>query len=152
QIGTAAQSEIRAIAVPPGDLPGQPQLLRSPNGLDQSPFVLVDTSDNVWVFWNTVTGDGGIWYRRFLRATMAWEVAEGIQVPGTSAAGVQAPITAVSDADGGIWLFWVRFTITAANLWYTRYSPVMQIWNNPRQLTGYPGTEAEPFVLRGPDS
>lgn len=136
----------------PGELPGRPQLLKSPNGSDGNQFVMVDNSDNVWVFWQTTSGNGGIWYRRFLRATMAWETAEGTQVP--DIIGVEyAGYTAVSDTAGGIWFFWVRRpTPSSSNIWCTRHNPVTQRWSEPRQITDYPGIEAELSVLRGTDS
>jgi hypothetical protein len=141
-------SQIQVVAVPPDGLPGQPQALIVPYDHNRNPFVMVDSSDNVWVFW-CETNAGGLWYRRFLRSTRAWEAAEGTPVPGTSE--VQALPTAVSDAEGGVWLFWVRPIPSAANIWYARYNPVTQIWGEPRQITRYLGIEAEPFVLRGLD-
>ena len=141
-------SEIQVIAVPPGGLPGQPQPLRAPLNRNINPLVMVDNRDNVWVFW-CEAGNGGIWYRRFLRATGAWETAEGTQVPGTSE--MQVFPTAVGDAEGGSWLFWVRSMPNAQNIWYARHNPVTQIWGEPRQVTRHLGIEAEPFVLRGPD-
>jgi hypothetical protein len=141
-----SNSEIKVINVPPDpdELPGQPQLLRLPNSLDNySPFVMVDKRDNVWVFWSGTTG--GIWYRRFLRPRGEWETVE-TQIPGTS--GEVSSLTAVSDAEGGIWLFW----LSTGNIWYVRYNPVTQIWGEPRQLTRHLGTDSSAlFVLRGPD-
>jgi Family of unknown function (DUF6519) len=155
-------SQIQVIAVPPGGLPGQPQPLIVPNDHNRNPFVMVDNRDNVWVFWYVKTSDetsvaDGIWYRRFLRATMAWETAAGTEVPGTTAAVMHGSLAAVSDAEGGIWLFWARSTPgaanmpSAANIWYARRNPVTQIWGEPRQITRHPGAEDTPVVLRGPD-
>jgi hypothetical protein len=154
--GPFAESTTRAIAVPSGGQPDQPQLLQSPHGHPKHPFVMVDNSDNVWVFWQAFPGEGGIWYRRFLRATMAWETAESTHVPGTAAGELaQASPTAVSDAEGGIWLFWLSTAnivgLSTASIWYARYNPVTQIWGEPRQMTGFLRNDAAPFVLRGPD-
>src|SRR5262245_24218750 len=117
QLSALDNSKLWAIAVHPGELPGQPQLLKSPNGNDRNPFVMVDNNDNVWVFWQTTSGEGGIWYRRFLRATMAWETTEGTQVPGITAGLVSVEYTVVSDTAGGIWLFWVRGPLSSQNIW-----------------------------------
>ena len=113
---------------------------------------MVDSSDNVWVFWQAFPGEGGIWYRRFLRATMAWETAERTQVPGTDAGELaQASLTAVSDAEGGIWLFWLSTAhivgLSTANIWYARYNPVTQIWGEPRQMTGFLRNDADTLRL-----
>jgi hypothetical protein len=157
-------SQIQVIAVPPGGLPGQPQSLIKPVDHNRNPFVMVDNRDNVWVFWYTKTSPDdetsladGIWYRRFLRATMAWETVEGTEVPGTTAAVLPGSLAAVSDAEGGVWLFWVRANPGTAtipsptDIWYARRHPVTQIWGEPRQITRHPGTEDTPVVLRGPD-
>jgi hypothetical protein len=149
-------SQIQVIAVPPGGLPGQPQSLTAPTDHNRDPFIMVDNRDNVWVFWYDTSQDdtsstGSIWYRRFLRATMAWETVGGTELPGTSGGAVHASFSAASDAEGGIWLFWVRSTPSAANIWYTAHNPVAQTWSEPWQVTRHPGTESGPFVLRGPD-
>jgi hypothetical protein len=153
-----AESKIQAIAVPSDEQPDQPQsqLLQSPHGHPKHPFVMVDHSENVWVFWQAFPGQGGIWYRRFLSATGAWEIAESTHVPGTDAGELaQASPTAVSDAEGGIWLFWLSTAhivgLSTASIWYARYNPVTQIWGEPRQMTGFLRHDADPFVLRGPD-
>ena len=62
--------------------------------------------------------------------------------------------TAVSDAEGGIWLFWVRNRRGRDNIWYVRRNIFTQTWSEPRQITSH--TEADtndenPFVLLGPD-
>jgi hypothetical protein len=157
-------SQIQVVAVPPGGLPGQPQTLAAPHDHNRNPFVMVDSRDNVWVFWYDKTSDdetsplaNGIWYRRFLRATMAWESPGGTEVPGTDAAVTAGSLAAVSDAEGGVWLFWVRSAPGAANvpgatnIWYTRRNPVTQVWGEPRQITRHPGIEDTPVVLPGPD-
>ena len=42
----------------------------SPEAVDEQPFVVVDHSDNVWVFWRSgAVGGFRIWYRRFLHAS-----------------------------------------------------------------------------------
>ena len=140
--GEPPGNEIRVIDVPPDpdELPGQPQPL-STGDSNVNPFVIVDNRDNVWVFWTS--GGNNILYRRFLRATRAWE-AEETQVPGIFG---WEP-TAVSDTEGGIWLSWVS---REGNIRYARYSPVTQMWGEPRQITSSHRGEAEPFVLRGPD-
>jgi hypothetical protein len=153
QLNQTANSGIRAIAVPPGGLPppGQPQLLRPPN-VDLNPFVMVDNSDNVWVFWYSHADNGGIWYRRFLQATREWETAEGTQVPGST--GIGGSPTAVSDAEGGIWLFWQRLALSGSgeNIWFAHHNPVTQTWGEPRQIPRSTGSDdTDPFVLRGPD-
>jgi hypothetical protein len=155
--GPAGSSGISVIPVPPGQSPGPHQLLSLPNGANRDPFVMVDNNDNVWVFWSatTVTGvNPGIWYRRFLRATMAWETAEANQVPGTTVVNANFSPTAVSDAEGGIWLFWTTVENPLApqgELWYVRQNAVTQVWGEPRQITGHPDHDANPFVLRGSD-
>jgi hypothetical protein len=158
---------INVIAVPPDGLPGQPQTFRSLSGFDNDPFVMVDNSDNVWVFWNsqvpaipnaTERISRSIWYRRYLRARGEWE--DSASVAGVSFEVVtdlpiwfwSSPPVAVSDAEGDVWVFWVKFASNnAANIWYTRYSLAMQSWGEPRPITHYPATEVTPFVLRGLD-
>jgi hypothetical protein len=109
---------------------------------------VVDHSDNVWGFWRTI--DVGIWYRRFLRAPMAWESA-ATQVPGTMVGDQNLAPAAVSDPDGGISLFWQSNRSGNADIWSVRQDPVTQVWGEPQQMTT--GTEADsnPFALRGPD-
>jgi Family of unknown function (DUF6519) len=149
-------SPIKVIAVPPDERPGEPQTLVLSDHRNGSPFVIVDNKDNVWVFWYIEGSDAyGIRYSRFLRAT-GWETDVGTAVPGTTTA-VLGSLAAVSDAEGGIWLFWQRFTPGAANMpnanniWYTRHNPVTQLWGEPRQITRHLGMDNSPFVLRGPD-
>jgi Family of unknown function (DUF6519) len=155
-------SPIQVIAVPPGpdERPGEPKTLDLPGHRNSSPFVMVDNKDNVWVFWYVEDSDEtgttyGIRYARFLRAT-GWDTDVGTAVPGTTTL-VAGSLAAVSDAEGGIWLFWERFTPGAAempstnNIWYARRNPVTQIWGEPRQITRHPGFEGTPVVLRGPD-
>jgi len=155
--GPFAESKTRAIALPFGGPPDQSQLqlLQSPHGHPKHPFVMMDTSEHVWVFWQAFPGQGGIWYRRYLRDE-GWESAESTHVPGTDAGEVaQASPTAVSDAEGGIWLFWLSTAhivgLSTASIWYARYNPVTQIWGEPRQMTGFLRHDAAPFVVRGPD-
>jgi hypothetical protein len=155
--GPFTESKTRAIAVPFGGPPDMPQsqLLQSPHGHPKHPFVMVDNSENVWVFWQAFPGEGGIWYRRFLRDD-GWETAESTHAPATDAGELaQASPTAVSDVEGGIWLFWLSTANivgpSTASIWYARYNPVTQIWGEPRQMTGFLRNDADPFVLRGPD-
>jgi len=123
---------------------------------------MVDNDDNVWVFWSAATVSGanpGIWYRRFLRATMAWEFFEANQVPGTTVGQVNFSPTAVSDAEGGFWLFWTARGLTSSlslssnegEIWYVRYNTFTQVWGDLRHITAQPEHDASPFVLRGSD-
>ena len=156
--GPFAESKTRAIAVPSDEQPDQPQL-----NCCNRPTATRSTRSSWWIT-VTMSGssgrhspvEGGIWYRRFLSTTGAWETAESTHVPGTDAGELaQASPTAVSDAEGGIWLFWLSTAhivgLSTASIWYARYNPVTQIWGEPRQMTGFLRNDADPFVLRGPD-
>ena len=151
----AGSSEVSVIPVPPGP----PQRVSLPNRVNQSPFVMVDNNDNVWVFWSAVPVTSGvnpgIWYRRFLRATKEWETAEANQVPGTTVSLLNRTPTAVSDTEGGIWLFWRTLASSGASqgeLWYVRQDTVTQRWGEPRQIAGHTDPGGSLFVLRGRDS
>jgi hypothetical protein len=150
--------QIQVIDVPPSGPPSQRQTLTVPHDHNRNPFVMVDNQDNVWVFWYDKTSDDaaspladGIWYRRFLRAKEEWEPVGGTKVPGITAAVMPESLAAVSDTEGGIWLFWVRSTPGVASIWYARHNLVTQMWGDPRQITRYPGPDDSPVVLYGPD-
>ena len=156
----AGSSNITVIPVPPGQPPGQPQVLSQPNGVNRDPFVMVDNDDNVWVFWSTHPLGGpnpGIFYRRFLRATMAWETFEANQVPGTTVGLFDFSPTAISDTEGGFWLFWTargptpRLDSSEGEIWYVRHNTFTQVWGDLRHIPGHPEHDARPFVLRGSD-
>jgi hypothetical protein len=120
---------------------------------------MVDNDDNVWIFWSAATVSGenpGIWYSRFLRATMAWEEAN--QVPGTTVGQVNFSPTAVSDAEGGFWLFWTALGRTPpflssseGEIWYVRHNTFTQVWGDLRHIPSRPEHDTNPFVLRGSD-
>jgi hypothetical protein len=144
---------IRVIPVPPVGSPGSPQDLSSSRiSGDNHPFVMVDNSDNIYVFWSSGRGsETGIWYHRFLRETMAWEPGDSLQVPGTTTGTSNITPTAVSDTEGGIWLFWASERSGNADIWYVRHNPVTQLWSDPKQITARKGRNGRPFVLHGAD-
>jgi len=123
---------------------------------DAAPFVLVDNSDNVWVFWNALgAGVAAIRYRQFVRVTSAWDpplASAPALVTGTDVFLNVAP-AAVADPDGGIWLFFHSNRSGSGNqdVWYIRRNPLTGIWGSPRQITGAPEADTNPFVLRGTD-
>jgi hypothetical protein len=149
-------SGIMVVDVPPGNRsPGEPlQLTGESEG--SSPFVFVDNSDNIWVFWHVRYSQDipAIRYRRFLREGMRWEDApQGTPVPVTTGGkgGVNPDKIAVSDVEGGIWLFWTYDRDSGKYIWCTRWNPVKAMWGEPRQITKALGADELRFVLRGPD-
>lgn len=153
-----ATNNIRTMQVPPGAAPtvGDEHDTGAP---DVFPFVLVDHDDNVWVFWSSIVAGPpafiSIRYREFVRATGAWDPPIGnppALVPGTDTAQNLAP-AAVTDADGGIWLFWHsnRSGSTNQDIWYVRRNPVTRIWGDPRQITGTLEADTNALALRSAD-
>jgi hypothetical protein len=116
-------------------------------GTDRTPFLLVDTNDDVWLFWSaSAAGVMNIRARRFVRATSTWDAIA--TVPGTDSVQAVGPV-AVLDEDRAIWLFWQGQQTAAANfdIWYTRHSPTTGAWSEPRSLTAAPNADLAPFVV-----
>lgn len=113
-------------------------------GADRQPFVLVEGTTRVWVFWRA---DGGIFHASHDVASDSWGAAS--LVPGTDGgpAGSNQRPNAVIEPDGGIWLLWSHEPAGDADIWAVRRNPSTGGWGSPRQLTASPGENDYPFAL-----
>lgn len=114
-------------------------------GSDRQPFLLVEGSTRVWLFWRA---DAGIFHAVHDVATNAWGAAA--LVPGTAGGGAgasQRPV-AVREADGGIWLLWALDN-GDADIWAVRRNPATGGWGAPRQLTASAGENDYPYAVAG---
>lgn len=118
---------------------------------DQEPYVVVDGTAAVWIFWRS---ENGVFYQRSLGVlgVPAWE-ATATGVPGTSAGTINARPCTVRDGDGALWLFWVTDQTAAGNndIWLVRRNPLNGLWGQPRQLTGSAGDDNQPVAVIGPN-
>jgi hypothetical protein len=117
---------------------------------DQMPFVLIEGTTAVWVFWSH---DGGISSQRFTKATASWDAAP-TAVPDTNVgpAGTNTRPVVVRDADGAFWLFWVSQRGGASNdIWFSRRNPATSLWGDGRLIAGTPADDDQPFAVIAPN-
>jgi hypothetical protein len=144
-----ANNNIQAVRLRPATGLLEEQEL-STAGTDQEPFVVVDGSAAVWVFWRS---EAGVHYQRFRQDTAppAWEAGPS-NVPDTSVGTNNTRPSAVRDASGAIWLFWTSNRAGAGDdLWLMRRNPATATWGQPRQITGSPTTDDQPFAVVAPN-
>ena len=117
---------------------------------DAMPFVLVDGTVAVWVYWQQ---NNGISSQRFNKATAAWDAAP-TAVPDTNVgpAGTNTRPVLVRDADGAFWLFWVSQRGGAGNdIWFKRRNPATGLWGDPRLIAGTAADEDQPVAVIAPN-
>ena len=143
-----ALNQIQALRFTPGGGLADQQIL-STGGLDQEPFVLVDGTFAVWVFWRSAVG---VHAQRFIRSTNLWEAAPAL-IPDTGVGGLNQRPCAVRTADGAIWLFWAsdRASPGTNDIWLVRRNPVTSGWGQARQITGAPLEDNQPFGQVAPN-
>jgi hypothetical protein len=108
--------------------------LTSTTGADTAPFVLPLANSDVRVFWRagvtgTPTAKDGLWCGT--RTGGAWMVE---QIPDTD--GNDDLPSAVEDARGGIWLFWVRKVGLRGGIQFRYRDPRISAWGEVKQLIG----------------
>ncbi|KAM3090259.1 DUF6519 domain-containing protein [Phormidesmis sp. 146-35] len=115
--------------------------------VDQEPFVLCTTSNEVWIFWRS---PNGVHHARFSGG--AWQSAppSNTPIPNTIAGDVQPCV--VEDVDGGIWLFWARGAVGSRDVFFMRRNPATGNWGQPRQLTISARDDNRPFTLLAPNN
>lgn len=113
-------------------------------GADRQPFVLVEGTSRVWVFWRA---DGGIFHAVHDTAANTWGPAALVPGTGEGPVGANQRPTAVLEPDGGIWLLWARDTAGDTDVWAVRRNPNTGGWGSPRQLTASPGENDYPHAL-----
>jgi hypothetical protein len=116
---------------------------------DAMPFVLIDGTAAVWVFWNH---DNGISSQRFNKTTAAWDAAP-TAVPDTNVgpAGTNTRPVLVWD-NGAFWLFWASQRAGAGNdIWFNRRNPATSLWGNARLIAGTNADDDQPFAVIAPN-
>ena len=107
--------------------------LTSTTGADTAPFVLPLANGDVRVFWRAGTGvpsaKDGLWCG--LRSAATWTIE---QIPDTD--GSDDLPSAVEDAQGGIWLFWVRKVGLRGGIQFRYRDPRISAWGEVKQLIG----------------
>ncbi len=121
---------------------------------DRFPFVLVDRNEDVWFFWNSISGTNySIKYRQFVPTTSSWIPPLSTPtptIPTTETSGNLGPV-AIADEDKGIWVFWQSNRSGNQDIWSIRYNLQSRTWGESRQLTSTPEPDGSPFVLYSPD-
>ena len=149
-VTAGATNEIRAVQLPaPYNAPVEAPF--STANTDRDPFVLIDTANVAWVFWvSTAGGAGGsqIMYTKWNAGAATWEAAASIPNFPPGAYVARAP-TAVTDADGAIWVFWDNFLSPGGNkdIWFARLDPVSGVWTGTRPTTGTAEADQSAVVL-----
>ncbi|MFI6324353.1 DUF6519 domain-containing protein [Nonomuraea sp. NPDC050556] len=141
---------IRLLRLRPTTLQLDEQTISS-GGANEQPFVLVDGSEAVWVFWRSGTdAAASVSYQRVpLPAPATWPV----QPPPVAVTGAAAARPgAVRDAQGAVWLFWSQLTGvgTTRAVWLQRHLKSTNSWGTSRQITGSAAVDDQPFALTGP--
>lgn len=117
---------------------------------DRSPTVAVQNGI-VWVFWEAYNVDQQVWHINY-RTKQEGEWSK-IQILPDSSKERRSP-WAVTDDQGGLWLFWLESDHGVCKLKYNRHDG--NKWNLnfpadfPAGVDQYPGTGSEPFILSHP--
>ena len=88
-------------------------------------------------------------YQRFMRGGRVEAAATA--VPDTNVGATNQRPTAVRDADGAVWLFWVSDRGGSNDVWFIRRNPDTGGWGQARQLTASPGDDNQPFSAIAPN-
>jgi hypothetical protein len=143
-IGSGAQpgTSVQVVRVTPttGErVPSVPLSGSTATNLD--PFVLVDGSNAVWVFW---VAEDGIMSQRFQPGAVTPD-GPTVALPGTNIGTLAARISpsATIDATGAIWVFWVTDGGTPpTQVFSIRRDPVTQAWGPVKRITSATGTDS----------
>lgn len=113
---------------------------------ESEPFALEDSNGDIWVFWRASQDDNvDIRYRRYRRDLDDWEEAD-VQL--TSDAGTNERPMALEDHTGVIWVFWQSDRRGSFDIWYNRYNPASEQWEeNDSFVTQDSDTDIRPFAL-----
>jgi hypothetical protein len=108
--------------------------LQSTTGADLAPFTLPLANGDVRVFWQagvaaTPTAKDGLWCAT--RTGGAWQLE---QIPDTDVN--DSLPSAVEDARGGIWVFWVRKIGLRGAIQFRYRDPRISAWGEVKQLIG----------------
>jgi len=108
---------------------------------DSNPVTLADARGDVWVFWYSARAAGGVFYRRYSRATGTW----GVETQLTQMGWVSSVLLG---GDGDIWAF--SNGGETGGIWGLRYNGEMG-WGKPIQVATQPDQSVSPQAGRDPD-
>lgn len=109
--------------------------------VDSNHVPLADARGDIWVFWNSHRTGGGVYYRRYSRATGTW----GVETQLTQMGWVSS---LVLGSDGDIWAF--SNGGDNGGIWCLRYTGEMG-WGKPIQVATQPDQSFDAQGLLDPD-
>jgi hypothetical protein len=127
-------------------------IVSSNNGIEHY-SVTDDQNGNLWVFWQVEETDNQfpVRYKRYQYINETWTSPEEVKSSNNQGKSFNKrlnSLTARSDYDGNIWLFWQSYENDNFDIWYKHYSRTSQNWEDERQLTYNLGDDYLQFVFR----
>jgi hypothetical protein len=112
---------------------------------DYNPFAVVDSSGDIWVFWQSYRNENyDIYYRRYDHTTSSWDTSDNRLT--TDAANDYNPF-AIVDGNGDIWVFWQSYRDGNGDIYYKRYYSDGGYWSGDIRLTTDPAGDYNAFAM-----
>lgn len=94
------------------------------------PAAVVDSTGDVWVFWETT---GKIWYKRYSRSASVW----GANTQLSTGSVTDRTVRVVVDRHGDLWVFWARQAGSDlySDIYCRRYSRASSAWGAEERLS-----------------
>ena len=115
-------------------------------GCDDSPFAVVASSGDIWVFWHSDRyGNDDIYYKRYDHITNRWDTNDSKL---TDDSEYNFDPFAMVDNSGDIWVFWCSYREDNNNIYYRVYDYTNNSWDtSDYSLTYDASSDIDPFAV-----